>query len=250
MDSMIQEPEPSLELERVSGVTMFERLATDPSVDVAKLEKLIEMHERILRHQAKAAFDAAFSEMQGDLPTITEDGEIEVDGVVRSTFATDEAIVEAVRPVLKRYGFALRFKNKVADGKLKIIGILSHKGGHSEDDEFETDPDDSGKKNKIQARGSARSYGKRYTTIALLNIVTRGQDDDGQSAYKPDETEVPAGLEDWWMDLRAVADEGFEAFAKTWNESRKDYRTFVTKHRNGAVTTLKKHAATKKAAQA
>ena len=53
-------------------VQMFERLACDPNVDVAKLEKLIEMQERIMRHQAKAAFDAAFAEMQGEIPIITE----------------------------------------------------------------------------------------------------------------------------------------------------------------------------------
>jgi hypothetical protein len=39
--------------------------------------------------------------------------------------------------------------------------------------------DSSGGKNNIQGMGSSFSYGKRYTTTALLNIVTEGEDDDG-----------------------------------------------------------------------
>ena len=39
--------------------------------------------------------------------------------------------------------------------------------------------DISGGKNPLQAIGSSTSYGKRYTAGALLNITSRGEDDDG-----------------------------------------------------------------------
>lgn len=42
--------------------------------------------------------------------------------------------------------------------------------------------DTSGSKNAVQAFGSSTSYGKRYVLCALLNITTRGQDDNGQTA--------------------------------------------------------------------
>ena len=42
--------------------------------------------------------------------------------------------------------------------------------------------DTSGSKTTCRAGGSAMSYGKRYAATAILNIVTRGQDDDGKAA--------------------------------------------------------------------
>lgn len=198
---------------------MFERLATNPDVDVAKLEKLIEMQERILRHNAKAEFDADFSRMQGELPEITEHGEISVDGQVRSKYARYEDIIAVVRPVLQKHGFALRHRNQsLPDGRLKIIGVLSHRAGHSEEDDFECPPDVSGKKNNIQAIGSTRSYGQRYTTISLLNIISRGADDDGKKAGQkaPQDVVAPAGFEDWLDNLTAVADNGTAALERMW----------------------------------
>ena len=37
-------------------------------------------------------------------------------------------------------------------------------------------------KNAVQAIGSSVSYGKRYTASLLLNLTTRGEDDDGTAA--------------------------------------------------------------------
>ena len=38
-----------------------------------------------------------------------------------------------------------------------------------------------GSKNAVQAAGSSVSYGKRYTVSALLNLTSRGEDDDARS---------------------------------------------------------------------
>lgn len=210
---------------------MFERLASDPNVDVTKLERLIEMQERIMRHQAKAEFDAAFSAMQGELPVINENGAILVNGDVRSKYAKYEDIQAAIRPILKEHGFSIRHRNEfLADGRLKIIGILSHRGGHSEQDEFECPADNSGGKSSIQAIGSTRSYGQRYTTIALLNIEARGIDDDGQSAGRKvqPQSAPPDGYEDWLSDMSGAADEGWPKLSAAFGKSKPEYRTRVT----------------------
>lgn len=215
---------------RPDPILMFERLATDPNVDVTKLEKLIEMQERILRHQAKAVFDRAFSAMQGEIPVITERGEIEVDGRVRSRYATNEDVQETVKPILQRHGFSLRFRHEYLDGgKMKVIGILSHASGHSEHDEFLTAPDNGGKMNDIQRIGSARSYGQRYTTLALLNIATRGADDDGKKAGRQEPlAPAPDGYQDWLDDMVAAADEGWPKLSATFGKSKAEYRKYVT----------------------
>jgi hypothetical protein len=229
-DLVVQKDEPMSD----AAVTMFERLALDPSVNVEKLERLIEMQQRIMRHTAKAAFDAAFSEMQGEIPVITELGEIKVEGKLRSRYATNEDIQEALKPILQKHGFALRFRNESTDKQLKVIGILSHRGGHSEQDEFVTAPDTSGSKNSIQAIGSSRAYGQRYTTISLLNIATRepgkGADDDGVAAGKKVQPVAPAGYQDWLDDMRGVSSEGAAVLTKAWADSKPEFRQWVNQY--------------------
>lgn len=212
------------------GALLFERLAADPNVPVEKLERLIAMQERILAHQAKAAFDTAFAEMQGEIPIITKRGEIVADGVVRSRFAKHEDIQRVVRPILKRYGFSMRHRNKrLDDGTLKITGILSHRSGHSEEDEFEGTADDSGKKNRIQSVGSTREYGRRYTTVALLNITTENEDDDGQASEQTDrpDSQAPSGFHVWWNMLQADAPLGFARLSATWNTATPQHRAHL-----------------------
>ncbi len=43
-------------------------------------------------------------------------------------------------------------------------------------------PDIGGDRNRLLAIGSAVSYAKRYTATALLNVTSRGEDDDGRLA--------------------------------------------------------------------
>lgn len=235
---------PAAELTVPEAVGMFERLARDSSVPVEKLEKLIELQERIMRHNAKAEFDGAFAQMQGDIPIITERGEIMVKGELRSRFARLEDILDVVKPILQKHGFALRFRASVgaSAGRIKIVGILSHRSGHSEEDEFEAPADDSGSKNTIQAIGSTRSYGQRYTTIALLNIVTRGADDDGAKSEKKAGPPPPSGYQDWLDNLTAVADEGYPAFEKAWGSSKEEHRKALTTQEPLTLAKLKNRA--------
>lgn len=232
LDAPLEQPE-SIALAIPQGdafVSMVERLASNKDVDVDKLQRLLDMQERILAHHAKAEFDAAFSEMQGEIPAITERGEIAVGGQLRSKYAKFEDILEVVRPILTAHGFSIRHRNVFEDGHIKIIGILSHRSGHSEQDEFVAKADDSGSKNAIQALGSTRSYGQRYTTIALLNIATRGADDDGSRSEKGKAPEAPAGYEKWFSDIVAVADEGLPKLEDSFRASKREFREYLTKH--------------------
>ncbi len=161
-------------------------LAKDPGVDVVKINALIDANERVMAIGAKQQFDEAFALMQAELPIITRTGlaSITKDGkLIRETsYVRDVDIAQAVKPVLAKFGFALRHRNEMSENGLTVTGILSHRGGHREEDQFQTGRDDTAGKTVIQSWGSARAYGKRYTTIALLNISsedTRDGDDDG-----------------------------------------------------------------------
>lgn len=235
------EPEP---------VSMFERLAKDPNVDVDKLERLMAMQERIMAINRKAAFDGAFALLQKDIPQIDEKGKVIVKGTLRSTYARLEDIHEVIKPILAQRGFAIRHRTEWPQdrkGIIRVVGILSHEQGHSEESSFEAPMDQSDFRSDIQSMGSTVSYGRRYTTLDLLNIATKGQDKDG---VKPQAEQVPDGFEEWWADMASVADEGLPALEKAWAESNRNHKTkaflaFATKHRGGAVNDLKKKALSK-----
>jgi hypothetical protein len=218
------------------GVALFERLARDPSVDVEKLERLIGMQERILAHQARAAFNAAFSVMQGELPAITEKGRTD-----KGKYARLEDIVARVRPILERHGFALSHRTEwPGNGTVKVVGILTHREGHERTSEFISAADTSGSKNAVQALGSTVAYGRRYTTKDLLLIVTRGEDDDADSADAAKAPAVPEGFDDWAADMEATAGTSVEDFRTAWKKSSIDYRNYTTRHRPDLLAAWKR----------
>lgn len=57
--------------------------------------------------------------------------------------------------------------------------------GDQEDTTIVLPHDSTGSKNAVQAVGSSTSYGKRYTAGLLLNLTSRGEDDDGKAADAP-----------------------------------------------------------------
>jgi len=175
-------------MEYAGGImAVIERAARDPNVDIEKMERLLEMQERVHARNAKASYYAALADMQPKLPVITERGGIkDRAGKVQSTYALWEDVNEAIRPVLAEHGFALTFKTRRTENEIAVTGILSHRDGHAETTELSLPSDTSGSKNAVQAVGSSTSYGKRYTAFALLNITSQGEDDDGFRGGAPE----------------------------------------------------------------
>ena len=162
-------------------VSMIREVALTPEMDVAKLERLLDMQERILDKQAEVAYSEALAAMQGEMPTIAERGKAIVKGETRYTYALWEDVNAAIKPILQRHGFSLSFRTET-DDRIKVTGILRHVGGHHEETSITLPSDSSGNKNAVQAVASAISYGKRYCAGALLNLTSYGEDDDAFSA--------------------------------------------------------------------
>lgn len=163
-------------------MAVISRAAADPTCDIDKLERLMAMHERMQARDAEAEFNAAMAAMQSDIPSIAERGAIVVNGQKRSDYATFEDINDVIKPIMQQHGFAITFKvENIAQG-LSVTGILMHRAGHRESTTMLLPLDTSGSKNAVQAVGSSTSYGKRYVMSALLNLTTRGEDDDGHAA--------------------------------------------------------------------
>lgn len=201
-------------------IQVISRAAADPNVDIDKMERLMQMHERLTDRAARSAFTAALAQMQPELPVVDRKGLITIHkkdapkvaaNVIQSTpYALWEDINEAIRPLLAKYGFALSFRVKKADDRVEVTGVLSHREGHSEETMLSLPMDVTGSKNNVQAIGSSTKYGMRYTAVALLNITTRGEDDDGKAA----------GLGD------VITDEQFEALSALMDKHGADLGKF------------------------
>lgn len=218
------EKEMTLHAPEVGVMGIIERLASDPNFDTAKLEKLIELHERTQRNAARAEFYQAYSEMQAEIQAVVKRGNSD-----KGSYLKDEDIQAAARPVMQKHGFMLMFATDFPESKLRVTGKLAHRSGHVETSEFISVADTSGSKNAIQALGSAQSYGKRYTAIALLNITgTDASDDNGAAA---DRTVVdPEGFMEWWDKIDKAAEKGMASLREAWDKSPDGFRRHTVTH--------------------
>lgn len=170
-----------LAVQQPSTVTGFlqaiEKISTNPGVDPDKLERLLDIQMRAMARQAEMDYNEALSEVQPLLPEIpkTRQGH-------NSKYAAYEDIMRPYKKILAEHGFSLDFDSEHIEGGIKVIGRLRHKSGHSETRSIPLPADTSGNKNGIQGIGSTMQYGKRYVLGMLLNVVTVGEDDDGDGA--------------------------------------------------------------------
>lgn len=160
-------------------MSVIERVAMSPDADISKMQALLDMQEKVLNRNARMEYSAAFADMQTELPEVLEKGQGH-----NIKYATFEDINAAVKPILSKNGFGISFRVNQDEGKIKVTGVLCHRSGHSESTDMVLPADTSGSKNAVQAIGSSVSYAKRYVLSALLNISTRGEDDNGAKADK------------------------------------------------------------------
>jgi len=175
------------ETNAVNGfLAVIERAAFNPDVDVDKMQRLLDMQERILNKNAEIAFNQAMARLQPNLPTIHKATKGH-----NTKYAKYEDIDKQLRPYYTSEGFSISFTSKKNEsGTETYYGTLSHQEGHSRTAEIDLPADNSGGKNAIQAKGSTISYAKRYLLTMLLNVITTDEDDDG---YKGGTTFITEG---------------------------------------------------------
>jgi hypothetical protein len=169
-------------------LAVIARAAADPNTDLAKMSALLDMQERIMAKNAEIAFNNALARLAKALSDvrIVRKGSVKYKNKKTEIleeafkFAPYEEIDRAIRPIYTAEGFSLSFNAEQREGGGAVItATLSHIEGHSRSSSIPLPLDNDGGKTNIQGMGSTISYGKRYTTGMLLNIVTVGEDDDG-----------------------------------------------------------------------
>jgi hypothetical protein len=169
--------------ESTALITVIERAARDPSIDIDKMERLLAMQEKIFAKQVEAAFNEAMSLCQSEMPQIAPRS---ANAQTSSMYAALEQIDRVARPIYTRHGFALSFGTVdcPVEGCFRQTCLVTHRAGHARPYQADLPSDMAGLKgnpNKtgIQAFGSTMSYGQRYMTKLVFNIVVGGEDNDG-----------------------------------------------------------------------
>lgn len=221
--------------ESATYLSIIERFARDPSVDIDRVERFLKLHQDAEAKRAKGEFLAAFSMLQGELPAAVRRGT----GHNNKKYARFEDIVDVLRPLLLKHGFSLSHRMNTQGNRIVVTGILGHASGHSEQTEMELQPDTSGGKTNVHAMASAVSYGKRYTALMLTGIATEGEDDDARKASAK-EPEAVATVDD----LRKLIDD--TKSAESWflqNYSVETLDDLTAKQRTEAHAMLRNKAA-------
>ena len=165
------------------------------NASIETMERLLAMQERWQANQARAAFNAALTQVIAKLPAIARTGTVERvsrDGKDAGTFKheTMQEIARVVNPILAEHGLSYRFRTDTGAGGVTVTCILMHVEGHTEENSLTAPFDTSGGKNNVQGIGSTQTYLQRYTLKAALGLAV-AKDDDGETS------EVPSQAVDW-----------------------------------------------------
>lgn len=152
--------------------------------NVAALEKLVGLYERMQDRDAEKAFATSFMELQQEIKKVKATKIIpgKQEGSIRSTFAPFEEIDDQARPLCSKHGFTYSFaEGEFNQGRITKICILQHIGGHKRSNPFSVrigsgPPGCS----EAQADGAAHTYAKRGALCDALNIVVTGMDNDAK----------------------------------------------------------------------
>jgi hypothetical protein len=176
-------------------ISMIERAAMNPDVDIDKMERLMAMQEQMLDRQAKQGYIKSMVAAQSEMGVVNKNKD---NKQTNSSYADLAILKRVITPVYTKHGFAISFSEApAADGMVCVKGTVMHRSGHSEDFSFDCPIDDKGIKgvtNKTATHGKASSvsYSERYLLRMIFNLTIDNEDDDGNGAGVPLITEEQA----------------------------------------------------------
>lgn len=165
--------------------SMIERVAMDPNADINKLERMLEMKERLDRDAAQKSFNEALAMAQSEMPSVAARHD---NDQTKSKYAKLQDIYEACKPIAAKHGFSFNAipASGGRDGFMNMKWTL-RRGAHIETDVSEIPIDAKGMKGNANktgthAYGSTTSYGRRYLFCAVFDVAI-GEDNDGNNAH-------------------------------------------------------------------
>lgn len=170
------------------SITRILEMAMSQDVDANKLEKMMDMHFRWEKEEARKAYINAIQLFKADPPEITRSKDVSYKN--RDGSKTEYSHVElhkankAISEKLRAVGITVTWKTASdPQGRTFCTCVLTHAMGHVEEVATISAPaDTSGGKNSIQAIGSTVTYLERYTLLAGLGLTPEGMDDDARTS--------------------------------------------------------------------
>ena len=164
--------------ETAAIISMVERFARDPNVDIAKIERLMELRERIEAKGAETAFNIAMKNAQSEMRPVGADAH---NPQTKSKYATYAKLDSALRPIYTKHGFSLSFDedDSPKPDHIRVVCYVAHEGGHTRTYRKDMPADGKGAKGgdvmtKTHATGAAaRSGRRRLCRICPLSFAGR-----------------------------------------------------------------------------
>lgn len=200
--------------------------------------------------EAQQQLQEALRDLQAKLPTINQNEQLERNGQVIATFASYEAIMSAIQPLLTEHGFTVMFHTDYVGANVGSVAcIVSHVGGASVQSSFPLMVTDWSDMSEVQAIASGETFAKRRALCSAFNIVTKGADKNGElpvTQIRADVSARPEGFDKTWKMLQRAAAGGQKAFSKAWKDTPQNLRDWAVANELDKVNTLKKQAVTPK----
>lgn len=203
--------------QNASLMTVIERLASNPGVDIDKIQRLLEMQERRELNLDKAALRHAVAEFKKNPPQIIKKRlasfptKQEGGGRVSYSYADLENITSAIQDGLAGFGVTHSWSIAEGNGGISVTCVLKYGMYEEPGVTLTAPPDTSGTKNAIQAKGSTLSYLEKYTLLAATGMAAGMPDTDGNVEPIMDgeawnthiklirEAGTPEALKDYWQ---------------------------------------------------
>lgn len=169
--------------------------AVTSGADVATLERLVALKERVDAQKSERALDAALVRFRKACPQILKTREVygkakdDRPAAMMYRYANLEDVKASVTEPLEANDLNYSWDTEVIGGAAYTVCTLRHAGGGKRSSRFPVAAAGAPAMNGAQAAASAATYGQRYSLLAVLGI-TADLDDDGRSANKLDAPEA------------------------------------------------------------
>lgn len=196
--------------------------ALQAGMTIEHLQGIMNLQKEWEANEARKSYVADMAAFKLNPPEILKTklvGYANRDGSVTGYFhATLGDIAAVVVDSLASHGFSHSWDTKQSDGLITVTCRITHRMGHSESTSMQAAPDQSGKKNAIQAVASSITYMQRYTLLAATGLATRDQsDDDGRASGDPlPDPDRPFDKQPEKLDKPGYTNEEFKAKMPEW----------------------------------
>lgn len=164
-----------------SLLAVIAKAASDPSVDIEKMDRLLQMQERMEMRTAEAEFNEAMTAAQVEMGRIKPNKD---NSQTKSRYADYASLDKVLRPIYTSHGFALSFNTVPAPADMVSVVAIVSRGKYSRTYQADMPADGKGAKGndvmtKTHATGAAMTYGMRYLLKMIFNVAVGDDDTDG-----------------------------------------------------------------------